>query len=111
MMNRLNEYRVMWILVLYDLPTQTQKQRKSAAKFRKRIMSDGFNMFQFSIYIRNCSSLENAEVHINRVKSMMPDEGHIGIFKITDKQFSEIEIFNCKAKKQARKPPLQLEFF
>jgi len=64
MMNRLNEYRVMWILVLYDLPTQTQKQRKSAAKFRKRIMSDGFNMFQFSIYIRNCSSLENAEVHI-----------------------------------------------
>lgn len=52
MMNRLNEYRVMWILVLYDLPTQTQKQRKSAAKFRKRIMSDGFNMFQFSIYIR-----------------------------------------------------------
>jgi len=42
---------------------------------------------------------------------MMPDEGHIGIFKITDKQFSEIEIFNCKAKKQARKPPLQLEFF
>lgn len=42
----------MWILVLYDLPTQTQKQRKSAAKFRKRIMSDGFNMFQFSIYIR-----------------------------------------------------------
>ena len=97
----------MWILVLYDLPTQTQKQRKSAAKFRKRIMSDGFNMFQFSIYIRNCSSLE----HIKRVKSMMPDEGHIGIFKITDKQFSEIEIFNCKAKMQARKPPLQLEFF
>lgn len=72
----------MWILVLYDLPTQTQKQRKSAAKFRKRIMSDGFNMFQFSIYIRNCSSLENAEVHIKRVKSMMPDEGHIGIFNL-----------------------------
>ena len=68
-------------------------------------------MLKFSIYTRNRSSLENAEVHIKRVKSMMPDEGHIGIFKITDKQFSAIEILTCKAKKQARKPPLQLEFF
>lgn len=77
----------MWILVLYDLPTQTQKQRKSAAKFRKRIMSDGFNMFQFSIYIRNCSSLENAEVHIKRVKSMMPDEGHMGYSRLQTSNF------------------------
>lgn len=111
MIERLNEFRVMWILVLYDLPTQTPKQRKSAARFRKNIMSDGFSMFQFSIYVRNCSSLENAEVHIRRVKSILPDEGNIGIFKITDKQFSEIEIFNCKAKKLVKKHPLQLEFF
>ena len=28
MIDRLNEYRVMWILVLYDLPTETKKDRK-----------------------------------------------------------------------------------
>jgi CRISPR-associated protein Cas2 len=50
MIDRLNEYRVMWILVLYDLPTETKKDRQVAAKFRKNIMADGFTMFQFSIY-------------------------------------------------------------
>ena len=45
MIDRLNEYRVMWILVLYDLPTETKKDRKIAAKFRKNIMADGFTMF------------------------------------------------------------------
>lgn len=31
MIDRLNEYRVMWILVLYDLPTETKKDRQVAA--------------------------------------------------------------------------------
>lgn len=35
----------MWILVFFDLPTDTKKERKAAAKFRKDIMGDGFTMF------------------------------------------------------------------
>ena len=46
----------MWILVFFDLPTETAKERKIACLFRKNIMIDGFQMFQFSIYMRNCSS-------------------------------------------------------
>lgn len=38
MIDRFNEYRVMWVLVFYDLPTETKKERKMAAKFRKDIM-------------------------------------------------------------------------
>ena len=41
MKTRLNEYRVMWVLVLYDLPTETVQQRKDAALFRKHIMGTG----------------------------------------------------------------------
>src|SRR5574344_703852 len=93
---RLSEYRVMWILVFYDLPTETKKERKIAAKFRKEIMADGFTMFQFSIYVRHCASMENAQIHINRVKSLLPDLGNIGILCITDKQFSDILLFYCK---------------
>ena len=37
-MQRLNEYRVMWIMVMYDLPTFTKKDRKIAADFRKKII-------------------------------------------------------------------------
>ena len=71
-MNRLNEYRIMWVLIFFDLPTETSEERKIASKFRKEIMQDGFTMFQFSIYLRHCASRENAEVHINRTKDKLP---------------------------------------
>ena len=67
----------MWVLVFFDLPTETQKDRKNAALFRKRILKDGFTMFQFSIYVRHCASRENAEVHIKRIKSILPPQGWI----------------------------------
>ena len=95
-MDRLSEYRVMWVLVLFDLPTETKKERKAYATFRKKLLQDGFAMFQFSIYLRHCPSAENAAVHIKRVKSILPEYGEVGIIKITDKQFGEIEIFSEK---------------
>src|SRR5690606_40387234 len=76
MFERLNAYRIMWVLVFFDLPTETKKDRKVYARFRKDIMTDGFNMFQFSIYLRHCSSRENAEVHVKRVKKILPPRGH-----------------------------------
>ena len=84
---RLNAYRIMWVLVFYDLPTVTAQEKKVAARFRKQIMGDGFAMFQFSIYLRHCPSMENAQVHTGRVKKILPELGHVGIITITDKQF------------------------
>jgi CRISPR-associated protein Cas2 len=100
--SRFNAYRNMWIMVLFDLPTETKKERRDAAKFRKELQEDGFTMFQFSIYMRFCQSQENADVHIRRVKRLLPEKGHIGIFAITDKQFGRMEIFHgVKQVKQA----------
>ena len=77
----------MWVLVFFDLPTETKKERKAYAKFRKDLLADGFTMFQFSIYLRHCPSAENADVHIKRVKRMLPEFGKVGIMRVTDKQF------------------------
>ncbi|NHW60070.1 CRISPR-associated endonuclease Cas2, partial [Escherichia coli] len=49
-------------------------------------------------YIRHCPSRENAEVHIKRVKSILPKHGKVAIMSITDKQFGDIEIFFARAK-------------
>ena len=83
----------MWIIVLFDLPTETKKDRKNYTRFRKEMLNDGFSMFQFSIYLRHCSSRENADVHIKRTKSKLPPKGHVGIICITDKQFGMMEVF------------------
>jgi CRISPR-associated protein Cas2 len=110
-LNRLNEYRVLWVLVLFDLPVVTKDERRTAAKFRKNIMGDGFSMFQFSIYARHCPSRENAEVHIKRVKKILPSQGHVGIMTITDKQFGAMEIFYGRHRADPPGTPQQLELF
>jgi len=78
-LERINAYRTMWVLILFDLPTNTKKERKVAGLFRKQLQKWGFNMFQFSIYLRHCPSKENADVHINRVRNNLPELGHVGI--------------------------------
>lgn len=109
--NTLNQYRSMWILVMYDLPTDTKSQRKRAQKFRKLLLKDGFNMFQFSSYIRFCPSFEATKTHIIRVKSWLPAEGNVGILKITDKQYELMELFYGGKDKEKELAPQQLEMF
>lgn len=101
----------MWVLVFFDLPTETKKQRKAAQKFRKQLLDDGFTMFQFSIYLRNCPSRENAQVHIKRVKGLLPEQGHVGILKITDKQFGMMELFYSRKEKEKPVEAQQLQLF
>ncbi len=111
MNNRYSEYRAMWVLVFFDLPTETKKERKAASEFRKNLTRDGFSMFQYSIYIRHCASMENANVHIKRAKLTLPDYGHVCIMCITDKQFANMELYFCKKSKESPQEGAQLELF
>jgi CRISPR-associated protein Cas2 len=111
MYNRLNAYRIMWVMVFFDLPTETKTERREAALFRKNLIKDGFTMFQYSIYVRCCPSRENTDVHVKRVKNFLPGTGYVVVFTITDKQFGMMELFN-KAKPADRpETPQQLELF
>lgn len=110
-MDRFSEYRIMWVLVFFDLPTETKKDKREYALFRKRLQMDGFSMFQFSIYVRHCASMDNAEVHIKRVKSFMPEFGHIAVMCITDKQFANIAVFHGTKEAKVPSQPSQLELF
>jgi CRISPR-associated protein Cas2 len=110
-MDRFNEYRIMWVMVFFDLPTDTKKDRKIYSDFRKKMMKDGFTMFQFSIYLRHCPSRENAEVHVKRVKAALPEHGNIGILTVTDKQFGMMELFQGKKQAEVDTPYQQLELF
>ena len=101
----------MWVLVLFDLPTETKRERKAASDFRKKLLQDGFGMFQFSIYMRFCPSKENAAVHVKRIKNCLPSHGKVGILKITDKQFGMMETFYGKKPTPTQPPSQQLELF
>ena len=109
--DRLNQYRSMWIFVYFDLPTETRKERKVAADFRKNLIKDGFSMFQYSIYFRFCPSIENTEVHAKRIRYNLPELGKVCIMKFTDRQFGMMEVFFGKKQISNEKPPQQLEIF
>lgn len=111
MIERFSEYRIMWIFVFFDLPTDTKRDRKIYATFRKNLIRDGFTMFQFSIYLRHCPSRENADVHIKRVKRMLPPDGYVGILTVTDKQFGQMELFRGCQLVDHDNPTQQLELF
>ncbi len=104
-------YRGMWIVVMFDLPTDTKKARRAYTDFRFSLLDDGFTMMQYSVYSRHCPSQENANVHIKRVERNVPPDGEVRILTVTDKQFEKMRIFWGKLRKPAENVPNQLEFF
>jgi CRISPR-associated protein Cas2 len=111
MFERLNQYKIMWVFVYFDLPTETKKDKKAYRDFRQSLLKDGFTMLQYSIYIRHCPSRENAAVHIKRVKKALPEKGDIILFEITDAQFGRIEFFKGIQTKNRPDTPQQLSLF
>ena len=107
----LTGYRIMWVFVFFDLPTETKRDRKNAGNFRKNLLKDGFDMMQYSVYIRHCASSESADVHEKRVASFIPPKGKVSILRVTDKQFGNIKNFWGKEEEPPKPPPLQLELF
>ena len=104
-------FRSMWIVAMFDLPTDTKAARKAYHDFRGALMDDGFTMMQFSVYARHCASDENADVHEARVKSFLPPDGEVRTFTITDKQFERMKVFHGKTRGPTEKAPEQISFF
>lgn len=81
----------MRIIVFFDLPTETSKDRRIYSKFRKYLIEDGFIMLQESVYAK--LALNNSIV--NAIKDKLyknkPPKGIVQLLVITEKQFSEIE--------------------
>lgn len=107
----LSGYRWMWVIVMFDLPVDTKKARKQYSDFRKGLIRDGFMQMQYSVYLRHASSRENAEVHMARVGAMVPPDGEVRVFSITDKQFERMRVFWGNRRGTPEQPPLQLELF
>ncbi len=107
----LERYKIMWIIVLFDLPTNTVAERKRATAFRKALIKDGFYMLQYSVYIRNCPSRENMQVHTKRLKGYIPQNGQVTIMTLTDKQYADIINYFGRTEDPLPPTPQQLEMF
>ncbi len=104
-------HRIMFLFVLFDLPTQTAEDKKAYALFRKRLHWYGFRMLQYSVYIRDCASNESADTNTKRVKKIAPAQGHISILRVTNRQMmGMVHIIKAETKKPIA-PYRQLTLF
>jgi CRISPR-associated protein Cas2 len=101
----------MWVLVAFDLPTETRAHRMAYRKFRDFLLSDGYMMLQFSIYARSCPNSESADKHSDRVAEKMPDNGQVRVLQLTSLQFSKMKCFMGKNDVDPETPPDQMTFF
>ncbi len=104
-------WRSMWVIAMFDLPTDTPAARRAYTRFRKDLLEDGFTMMQYSVYQRHCASIDNADVHVARMSRQLPPEGEVRFLVITDRQFSRIKGFWGDKRRKGRPPPSQLELF
>ena len=81
------KFKMGWLVVAFDLPVLTKKQRRIAARFRKFLLDDGYDMIQWSIYVRACVSFARQETHLARVKHNIPPEGSVRAFFVTRAQW------------------------
>ncbi|MGI9251617.1 MAG: CRISPR-associated endonuclease Cas2 [Pseudohongiellaceae bacterium] len=101
----------MWLFVMFDLPVGTKKERKQATAFRNSLLDLGFEMSQFSVYLKYCASTEKAETAENKVKMELPPGGKVDILMITDKQFANMKRFFAKKVLKNAQKPSQLHLF
>ena len=95
--------KYMRLIVFFDLPVVTKRDRKIYAQFRKFLIKDGYDMLQFSVYSRICNGNEGTNKHISRLIHNLPQKGSVRYLQITEKQYTQMKFLVGKQKPQEKK--------
>ena len=90
----------MRIIVFFDLPTLTKKDRRYANRFRNFLLNDGYIMLQLSVYSRICKGLDDVWKHEKRLIPWIPNDGSVRLLTITEKQYTEMKVLAGTIKKE-----------
>ncbi|MCI1881441.1 MAG: CRISPR-associated endonuclease Cas2 [Sporolactobacillus sp.] len=102
----------MRILVFFDLPVTSIRERKEYSRFRKFLLKDGYTMLQFSVYTRICNGEDGVQKHMKRLLEHIPPvKGAIRSMKITEKQFENMDILLGEDTPEERLGSNKTDFF
>jgi CRISPR-associated protein Cas2 len=101
----------MRLIVFFDLPTATKKDRKAYAKFRKFLVDNGFMMIQFSVYVRICKGLDTVQMYEVYLEKNIPPKGNVRTLTITNAQYERIKVILGTEKYEEKIGERQLVLF
>lgn len=107
----LSEYQGMWTFVFFDLPVGSQRHKRNYTKFRRILLQEGFSQMQYSIYARYHATEKQGDPTRQLIRSELPDEGHVRILNVTDRQFAKMENFFGGKSIEAEEPDEQFLLF
>ena len=107
------KYKMGWLIVTFDLPVGTKKQRKAATDFRNFLIDDGYHMIQFSVYARPCVTFARQLTHVDRVKGNLPPEGSVRVIFVTRAQWERSFVIHGSpaAETAAEEMPEQIQLW
>lgn len=105
------ESRPMWILLMFDLPVVTKRQRTQANRFRNDLIADGYQRVQWSIYSRFCPTVQRAKRDGKAALAKLPPQGECRILYLTDHQWHRMVVVRHKNEAQPEPEPQQLAIF
>ena len=64
------KYKIMRMICMFDLPVETEVEKRAYRTFRKNLIKEGFVMMQYSVYVRICPNREFAKRLETRKKNL-----------------------------------------
>lgn len=81
----------MRLLIFFDLPMETSKNRRDYTAFHKFLIKNGFIMMQKSVYSKLVVNGVTSQAVKERVSKNLPPEGIVELLEVTENQFSRID--------------------
>lgn len=87
----MGNFRFMRILVFFDLPVDTAKNRREYSRFRRFLIKEGFIMMQESVYCKLALNMTVVDSVVSRVRKNKPSDGIVQMLTVTEKQYNSME--------------------
>ncbi len=79
------------MLIFFDLPVETSKNRRDYQVFRKFLIKNGFIMMQKSVYSKLVTNNVVSQAVKDKINKNLPPDGIVELLEVTENQFSRIE--------------------
>lgn len=84
-------YRFMRVLIFFDLPVVSEKDRREYRKFRKYLIKNGFLMLQESVYCKLAQNSTVGDAICENIRKNRPSSGLVQLLKVTEKQYAKMD--------------------
>ena len=81
----------MRLMLFFDLPMLTSKDKREYNRFHKYLLRNGFIMMQKSVYTKLVINNVTSAAVKQRIRDNVPTDGIVELLEITENQFSKIE--------------------